>query len=602
MHATFQPKSAVRETAKAMGLSDAQISAGRLGERRERILELSRRLIDLPRGLSVHPGGIVIGRKPIDHYVPIQRAAKGVMITQFDKNGVEDIRLVKIDLLGNRNLSTVQASCRLLRERRGLDIDIEGVPPDDPATLAVLQAGDTVGCNQLESPGMRHLLRMLRPSHARDVMKALALIRPGAASIGMKEVFVRRHRGLEKPATGWGAADAILRDTHGVMLYEDDVMLVAAAMLGVSLADADPFRRRIQKCRDDGEREALSREFLDRCTARGIDPGFAKTIWVQMAKFNAYSFCRAHAASYAVISYAGAYLKTHHPLEFWVSALNNNQSMYPHRVYVEEAKRDGIRFLLPDANRSAEEFSIDRPVGEELTGDAIRVGLGGIAGVGPVTVRKILRARERGGAFASVADAVARVGLGDEEARSLILCGAFDFTGRRRPTMMMELTLAARTPALVRAGGGGLLPMNPTVPEASKDYNADRKSDDERRLLGICVGPHLMTRYRQRLGLIVDADSRDIPDRVGRSIRIAGLVEAQRTAPTRNGKTVRFLTLHDEFGLFEATLMPDMEKRFGTKLTRYGPYIITGTVENQYDSFSVSVRDVRSTDDERGSP
>ncbi|GAG12934.1 unnamed protein product, partial [marine sediment metagenome] len=255
--------------------------------RLERIASLSRRLVGLPHLLSVHPGGIVITPRPIDRYVPIQTAAKGVRITQYDKNGVEDMRLVKIDLLGNRNLATIRTACALIRRRRGKAIDAESLPPADPATIALLRRPDTVGCNQLESPAMRNLLKMMQPSETRDLMKVLALIRPGAASIGMKETFIRRHRGLEPAPRGHPQVDAILAGSCGVMMYEDDVMLVAAALLDCSLAEADRFRKAVQKCPDDETRRKLSQEFLSRCRARGVEMDYAKSLWVQMAKFNA---------------------------------------------------------------------------------------------------------------------------------------------------------------------------------------------------------------------------------------------------------------------------------------------------------------------------
>ena len=582
-HITFQPRSAVRETAKAMGYSDEQISQmlktgiaeeGRL----EQVRRLAARILDLPNHLSVHPGGFVIGRKPIDHYVPIQPAPKGVMITQYDKDGIEDIRLVKLDLLGNRCLSTVRYACDLIRRRRGKNIDIESLPPSDPATIHTLRQAETVGCNQLESPAMRSLLRMMQPADVRDVMKVLALIRPGAASIGMKEVFVRRHRGLEGVPASQPQVDAILRDTHGVMVYEDDVMLVAAAMLGSSLPEADHFRKAVQKCRDDDQRLRLSREFLARCRANDVDGDYAKDIWVQMAKFNAYSFCRAHAASYALLAYAGAYLKTHYPLEFWTGALNNNQSMYPPRVYAEQAKRAGIRFLLPDVNRSAEEFSIE--------GEAIRVGLNFVEGLGPVGIAAILRARRRR-PLASLTDFLARTRFGREEARSLILCGAFDFTHRKRPALMLELDVFFGVGPCRPAEAATLLPSEPNLPEVAGDYSPRRKYADERRILGLSVRQHVMQLHRPQLSRAVDADSRDLPRRVGRKIRIAGVLEAQRTTGTQAGGTMMFLTLDDEYGLFEATIFPDLLRR-APPITRYGPYIVAGKVEDQYGAITLS--------------
>jgi len=621
-HNTFQPASALREAAKALGHADADVSrwAGpdAADEPPQYVVALARRLIGLPHLLSVHPGGIVIGRKPIDHHAPLQTAAKGVRIVQYDKDGCAALQLVKLDLLGNRNLSTVRYACRLVRERRGIEVDPEALPPADPATVRLLRAADTVGCNQLESPAMRHLLRMLRPAGAGDVMKALALIRPGAASIGMKETFVRRHRGLEPVPPAPPQVDGVLGDTYGVMLYEDDVLLLAGAMLGASPGEADRFRKAVQKCPGDAAREALSREFLARCRRRHLPDAYVRDIWTQMAKFNAYSFCRAHAASYAVLSYAGAYLRAHFPREFWLAALNNNQSMYPVRVYVEQAKRAGVRFLLPDVNRSQAEFTLD--------GEAIRVGLGRVDSIGPAAVQRICAARAHR-PFASVSDFLARTRLGRTETRALVLCGAFDALGRSRPGAMMELNLCERTWRASPQRGrvpflrGGYHdapadgPPNPgapgrrtgaakkvpdpfllapvaTLPEADADYSRTRKLRDEWRILGLSVREHPMALARPRVAGQVDADSRDLPAAVGRRVCIAALLEARRTTETARGQPMGFLTFDDEFGLFEVTVFPDAQQAVGP-LHAYGPYVITGRVESQYDEITITADSVR---------
>jgi len=588
-HNTLQARSALRETAKAFGLSDEQISRLQPSdldrdERLGRIGRLSRRVIGLLHNLSVHPGGIVIAPRGIDRYVPVQPAPKGVMITQFDKDGVKDVGLVKLDLLGNRSLSTIRSTCDLIARHEHKTVDVESIPPDDAETIATLKAAETIGCNQIESPAMRHLLRAMAPDGPRELMKALALIRPGAASIGMKETFIRRRRGLEAPPPSMLAVDAILGETHGVMLYEDDVMLVAAAMLASELPEADRFRKAVQKCRTDTDRIDLSREFLRRCRDNGVDDAYARSMWVQMAKFNSYSFCRAHAASYAQLAYASAYLKTHYPLPFWVACLNNNQSMYHPRVYVEQAKRAGVRFCLPDVNRSAAEFSIDTlgPEGRPV----VRVGLNRVAGLGPAGIEAILAARHDG-PLAGLTDCLARTALGRDEARALIQCGAFDATGRTRPALMMELNLTLAMRPRRPAAGGMLLTPTPTVPEMPNDYSTTRKYAEERKVLGLSVREHIMTLYRPTLMRHVDTDSRQLPDRIGRRVRLAGVLEAQRTARTQRGQTMMFLTMEDEFGVFEATVFPNAFAAIGT-LDRYGPYVVTGKVDRQYGSVTVT--------------
>lgn len=583
-HNTFQPRSALRETAKAFGLSNKQISQlernDSLNETgMQQILTLANRITHLPHLFSVHPGGIVMSSSPIDHHVPIQPAAKGVLVTQMDKDGVEDIGLVKLDLLGNRSLSTIRGACQLVRERHNLSVDVETIPADDPQTIETLQAANTIGCNQLESPAMRHLLRAIRPNSLRDIMKALALIRPGAASLGMKDAFLRRQRGLEPADTGNAKLDSILADSNGVMLYEDDVMLVAAALLGLGLAEGDRFRKAIQKCRDDTQRAELSRQFLQRCNQQGIDIDLAKELWVQMAKFNAYSFCRAHAGSYARLGWAVAFLKTHYRLEFWTSALNNNQSMYPHRLYVEQAKREGVRFLLPDVNRSEEEFSIDN--------NAIRVGFNRIAGLGPAGIGSILNARASI-PFQNLTDFLSRCRLADTEVRTMILCGAFDSFGLCRPALMMEHNLFPRKAPRTSRHQPSLLAMSPTLGQEITDYSEMKKYADERRILGLSVGKHIMEWYRPRLGARINIDSRDIAHQIGKRVCIAGMLEAFRGTRTQDGRQMTFLTLDDEYGVFEVTVFPGRQSRSPAAFDRYGPWLVSGRVEEQFDSVTIN--------------
>jgi DNA polymerase III alpha subunit len=494
------------------------------------------------------------------------------------------VRLVKLDLLGNRNLSTVREACGLVARHRGRCVDIEALPPDDAATRETLRRARTIGCNQLESPAMRHLLCMMRPSETRDVMKVLALIRPGAAGIGMKETFIRRMRGLAPVPPQPPEVAEILQPTCGVMLYEDDVMLVAAAMLGCSLSEADRFRKAIQKCPTDERRLELSREFLSRCKARGLDMDYAKDIWVQMAKYNAYSFCRAHAASYALLAYGGAYLKTHFPLEFWTACLNNNQSMYHPRVYVEEAKRNGVRFDLPDVNRSSDRFTIED--------GAIRIGLDRIDGLGPAAVERILQGR-RSQPYDGITDFLLRTRMGQAETDAMILCGAFDRFGRNRPTQMMEHKLFAKVRPPRDAVGPALFSVQPRIPDIPEDYDEARKYIDQRRVLGFTPGRHIMDWFRPFVATRTNADSRDLPHRIGQNVCVSGVVEARRTTPTASGRPMLFLTIEDEWGLMEITAFPDLAERCADQLRHYGPYLISGRVEDQHDSISIRADDIR---------
>jgi DNA polymerase III alpha subunit len=449
----------------------------------------------------------------------------------------------------------------------------------------MLQGGDTVGCNQIESPAMRHLLRMMRPSNMIELMQALALIRPGAASLGMKEHFVRRARGLEEAPPGDPRIDEILRESHGIMLYEDDALFVAGCLGGLSVEGADQFRRAVTRCRSDRERLILSEEFLGRCRRNGVGMALAKDLWVQMAKFNSYSFCRAHAASYALLAYTVAYLKSHYPAQFWTAALNNNAGMYAKWVYIEEAKRAGIRVMLPCVNCSGEEF--------ELEDGAVRTGFTRVGELSQKTIRSILKGREKR-TFEGVVDFMARTCAQVREAENLIRCGAFDFTGISRPAMLWQLYTLKRNRETKNSEELVSLPM--CVPGAAPpeldDYTEMQKFRDEWDIIGLSARKHPLAYLGNgfsRKGLV---RSRDISSHIGGTVRLAGVLAATRITRTGKGGLMEFLTLDDGHGIFEVTIFPDAYRRLRGRINGLGPYLVTGKIEDQYSAFTVKASDI----------
>ncbi|HEY2955647.1 MAG TPA: DNA polymerase III subunit alpha, partial [Candidatus Eisenbacteria bacterium] len=376
-HATLGARSAFRETAKALGVSNARVNALARRIPREmdppyrdrlaaspgasdvdwsepplaRALELAERLSGAPRHLSVHCGGIVIGDRALTHYLPLERAAKDVVVTQFEMRAIEAIGLVKMDLLGNRALSTI-GECVTLAREGGAAIEVERIPDGDPATAARVATGDTLNCFQLESPAMRHLLRMLEARTLEDTVAAVALVRPGAAESGMKQAYCRRRRGLEPPAFAHPRLTPVLGPAYGVMLYEEDVMRVAAAIAGLTLAEGDDLRRAIGAARGDGEFRALEAGFVAQAARAGVDEPAARAVWRDLTRFAAYAFCKAHAAGYGTLGYHSAYLKTHHPTEYAVAILNHHAGMYSTWVHVEDLRRQGVEFRSPCVRRS----------------------------------------------------------------------------------------------------------------------------------------------------------------------------------------------------------------------------------------------------------
>lgn len=597
-HLFLQPRSAFREAAKVHGLSNDQVS--RLLEglaervepllmqpsgaeqapprfplepaRWERLVADARLLVGRPHHLSIHPGGVVITPDPIEDYVPLQRAPKGIVITQYEKDAIEQFGLVKIDLLGNRALATVDEA---LRTSRAVSITLPtSIDPTEAATVALLQRGDTLGVNQLESPAMRHLILQMQPRGLGDVIQALALIRPGAATVGAKELFIRRRRGLDPIRYAHPSLEPILCDTEGLMLYEDDALRVLETLTGLSAPEADRFRKRIAKHRTAAEAEALLKEFLAACRRNGITDALAGDFWVQLAKFNHYSFCKSHAVSYGLIAWRAAWLKVHQPLLFWTAALNNNQGMYPRRVYTEAIKRAGIPLYLPCVNRSELPFRVE--------GRGIRVGLEAIRGLPQELSSALLANRQQHGPFHDVMDFRRRLQPGREALALLLRCGAFDFLERPRPELFLDAELGDLARPTARLFDEDL--QLTWSPPAYPDY---RQRLDEWEVLDFVVGPPLAALVEDRMPK-ERVRSHELARFLGRMVRVAGVVATARHAPTVHGDNMQFVSLEDETGLIDLTLFPRVCPPLA--YLTLGPYVATGRVEEQYGVVTVTAQ------------
>ncbi len=610
-HNTFQPRSAFREAAKAHGISNATVNklsrcvphstdqplrraldaSPRGGEipRTEgpwpRILEDAERLVGLPRHLGLHPGGIVISDRPLDAYVPLEEAAKGIVCTQFEMRAVEAVGLVKIDLLGNRALSTIQEAVELVDARHGVRLDPDAFAHDDPATAALMSAGDTLGVFQMESPGMRNLNRMLGTHDLATAIAAVALIRPGPAASGMKERFCLRARGAEPVTYADPRLEPVLRETFGVPLYEEDVMWTAAEVAGVSLEDGDVLRRGIAEA-GPAERAELERVFLARAARRGYRADAARAIWEGLLQFGAFAFCKAHAAGYGVLAWEAGWLKAHYPLEFACALMNHHAGMYDKRTHLEDAKRRGVRVARPDVNRSGDGFVVD--------GGAIRVGLERVRGLGAAAREALTAARARR-PFAGPEDFLARVPVSRSEAESLILAGAFDFTGRTRPELLCTAGAGfdlLRRNGRLRGDGEDLFEVASSVPWATPalpEFGPVERLWLEWYVLGLCVDDHPMRVFRAE-----SLDPRVLPAaeaerRRGARVRTAGIVAARRTVPTREGRTMAFVTLEDESGMIECTLFPPSYERHRAVVRDLGPYLAEGRIEEQHGAPSLNV-------------
>ena len=648
-------RGALREVARALGVPDREISrvtrrvphfssVEMLQELRETLpecrgLPLDRppwdevvRLalsIDMyPRHISVHPGGIVIGPGPIDRWVPRQMSAKGLVVTQFDMHPVEDIGLVKIDLLGNRGLSAIADLCDLLREREGVEIrwaldeDAEGDvnPFRDPATRRLMREGRTMGCFYIESPSMRALLRKLSCDTFEMLTAASSIIRPGIADSGMMDAFIRRFHGEEPVEYLHPVMEELLSDTYGVMIYQEDVIKVAHRLSGMSLGEADGLRRSMSKKGDYERFEAHRARFVDGELANGVEREVAEEIWRQIESFAGYSFCKAHSASYAQVSFQSAWLKTHYPAAFMASVLANGGGYYPAFAYVEEARRMGLDIRLPDINASAATWSAEGPPGAALDQlRAIRIGLSQIGEVASATVEHILAERACAGPFASLTDFCARVSLGVAEVHRLIDAGCFDRFDLTRPQAKWKAEIAIRgwgggttggvaggaavdreRPDLASTnridGGATLFPEArlaalvreaPPVP-ALADYPVAERRRREWDLLGVSAHHHPIEFHRQEVAaarrrarasapaIFADALARH----AGRRVTIVGFLTTTKRVRTKHAEPMMFLTLEDETDIYDVVLFPRIYQRCGGRLTDRGPYVVTGRIEN----------------------
>jgi DNA polymerase III alpha subunit len=460
----YRLRSAIRDVGRALGLPPEQINQlAREGKikRTSPVYRLAEKLVGIPRHLGVHCGGIVVTPGPVCEIAPLERANKGIIITQYDKDAAEAVGLVKIDLLGNRSLSTVNEAIQIInagdsgRLRRmgfspcgsgpttpGLSAWAEAHPtcfdPEDEKTAQMLSAGDSLGVFQSESPGMRQLLRGLKVKSKKDLAIALSLIRPGPASGGMKNEFIERHV-HGKPFTYLHPKiGTLLGDTYGVMLYQEDVMRIAVEVAGYTVAEADRFRSEVSKKVSAARVQAQYEDFVHRRAEQaGIERRIAEAIWDEVLRFAAYSYCKAHATVYANIAWETAWLKAHYPAAFYCSLFNNHQGMYPLRIYIWDAKRHGVPVLPPHVNHSGIEWS--------LQNGAIRAGLNIIKGLCGQTARVLIEQRQKA-RFRDLDDLRRRVRFRKPELQNLIHVGACDGLGATRPAMLSRLRFVPPAP------------------------------------------------------------------------------------------------------------------------------------------------------------
>jgi len=599
---TFAFRASVRETAKVMGLSEEEI--GRVTKRIphfadgdfddirrnnpesiglptdiepwKNIFKHAQSIIGFPRHLSIHPSGIVIAPVKITDYVPLQRASKGFVVTQYDMYPVEDIGLVKIDLLSQRSLGVLTDTLNAVREHTTdeLPMDDFNAICADPQTKELVRTGSTMGCFYIESPGMRALLKKLDCETFELLTAASSVIRPGVAESGMMKQFIDRHR---DPEMGYEALhpmmEELLKDTHGVMIYQEDVIKVANQIAGIPLGEADLLRRAMSgKERSSRRMKNLHKRFVEGCIKNSVEKATAEEIWRQVESFAGYAFCKAHSASFAVLSFKVAYLKANYPAEFMAAVLSNEGGFYGSAAYIEETRRMGVEILLPDINLS----------GKEYTGqnNEMRIGFQAILNLHEETIDCILKARANG-FFENLSDFLNRTGTGIKETSLLIKAGTFDFLGESRPRLLWKLEA-------LKGGSrnaGGLFGLEETllkIPRSIRDFDESEKYLMENRIFGYPVRKHPLdfvnSAITQSDNIISAAE---IEAYRGRRVRMLGWAISHKKIRTKKSKEyMKFLSLEDRTGTFEVTLFPETYKKFATRTMSHGPYLVEGRIED----------------------
>jgi DNA polymerase-3 subunit alpha len=566
-------------------------SEERNSEKVRKLLSLSRSLEGLNRHSSTHAAGVVISDRPLVERVPLYKSQKEEVMTQFSMDDIQSVGLTKFDFLGLRTLTVIRDALDFIKKGRGIDLDINKIPLDDSQTYQLLMRGETDGVFQLESSGMKDIVVSMKPDCIEDIIALLSLYRPGPLKSGMVPEFISRKHGKTRIKYEVTALEAILKETYGVILYQEQVMQIASVLANYSMGEADTLRKVMSK-KNPSEMEKEKPKFLAGARKNKIPEEKARKIFEQMATFAGYGFNKSHSAAYAMISYHTAYLKTHYPVEFMTALLTSEKNNRDKIIkYISSCKEMGIDVLPPDINESITDFSV--------LGTKIRFGLAAVKNVGAGAVDSIIESREKGGAFTSLSDLCRRVDLRKINKRvieSLIKCGAFDSFGKKRRQLMegfdkiveatqrrkkngpsSQSSLFANDDAK-REGGESLRDDEhlPDVPE----WDAAERLAHEKETLGFYITGHPLLRFADQLQNLTDADSENIiHKRDGETVHVAGTVGNVKTVLTKKKDTMAYVTLEDMKGSIELIVFGDMFKKYSTVLQSGEPVMVTGTVD-----------------------
>ena len=577
------------------------------------LLEISGRLAGRHLQAGTHNGGLVFGneRHHLSELAPMEPTARpGLLRVQYDKDDLEYVGMPKLDLLGLRMHTALYEAGVLASRRLGSKVDPYDPPPEDRETYALIRTGNNAGMFQLESPGQMHLSRRLKPRRFSDLVAQISLFRPGPVRGDLVTPYVLRRQGREQYSVPLPELGVVLRSTYGVLIFQEQVLEIACVVAGFSLAEGDQIRRAMTRERGPGAMKALREEFVSRAVARGVPRGVAREVFSWTEGFAAYGFSAAHAASFAELAYASAYMRTHFPAEYLAAVLNSQpMGFYSPRAILNEARRIGLSILPPDVHLSGEGFTAE----DSEAGAALRVGLKYARGLSRKALSSILAERSKA-PFSSTLDLYRRTEVGRSTLENLVKGGFLDALSPTRDAggraaLLAEVSILPKKPRAPSRRSQDELPL-PHPARRTWDrredvvelrgpgflcLSAERRETMEWESLSLNVFRHPLSPYRgalRGLGVTPSREILELPH--GTRARAAGLLESLQRPPTKSGRPVYFLLIEDEAGLFQATIFEGVYRRDGHVLHQRGAFLLDGKVEqDERRGFSFLVERVR---------
>lgn len=562
----------------------------------KKLVDMAKSIEGIKNNIGMHAAGVIISHKPLNEIVPVQPSKEGIIITEYPMADLEKLGLLKMDFLGLRNLTIIDKTIKMVKKRTGKDIDINHIPLDDKKTYKMLTKGETSGVFQLESSGMRKLVRDLKPSVFEDLGALVALFRPGPLESGMVTDFVERKHGRQKITYAHPMLESILKDTYGTIVYQEQIMQIFQTLAGYSLGGADMVRRMMGKKKVE-EMAKQKDVFIEGSAKNGMSAKAATELFEQIEKFAEYCFNRAHSAAYALVAYQTAYLKANYPVEYLsalLSSVANDQDKT--QDYIEEALKYGIKVLPPDVNKSYAEFTPDE--------NNIRFGLASIKQVGEIVVEAIIKEREENGAFESIYDFCKRVDSKCSNKRvmeGLIKAGAFSNIEKSRKQLLDNLeyivSTANKESQAKELGqcslfdGADCSAPKFTLAGTDEEFDDKQLQSFEKEFLGFYVTSHPLSSIRDKLPFLMThkiSDIAEIPN--DKLVTICGLITSVKQIPTKKDPTkfIKFISVEDLSGKIEVVCFHKKLIEFDTFLQSEQKIIISGKVSRR-DEESVSL-------------